>query len=67
MRLWFGTNGSGDSYTTVGYDVHGEHPSESNPLGNPPYPGYTAAEGPNWVFLARNYLMEGWLAGNRVQ
>ena len=26
-----------------------EQPSKSNPLGNPPYPGWTASNGPNWV------------------
>ena len=26
-----------------------EAPSEGNPLGNPPYPGWTASNGPNWV------------------
>ena len=24
-------------------------PSLGNPLGNPPYPGYTSSNGPNWV------------------
>lgn len=39
----------GDSYTTTGFDVNGAQPSEANPLGNPPYPGYTSSNGPNWV------------------
>jgi hypothetical protein len=43
-------NGSGDSYSSTGYDVTGKYPSESNPLGNPPYPGWTTSGGPNWVF-----------------
>ena len=31
-------------------------PSPSNPLGNPRYPGYTSANGPNWVdFLTVKY------------
>ena len=31
-------------------------PSPSNPLGNPPYPGYTSSNGPNWVdFLTVEY------------
>lgn len=31
-------------------------PSPDNPLGNPPYPGYTASNGPNWVdFLTTTY------------
>jgi hypothetical protein len=42
-------NRSGDSYSQTGYDVNDVHPTEGNPLGNPPYPGYTTAGGPNWV------------------
>lgn len=34
---------------TPGFNVSLEAPSESNPLGNPPYPGWTASNGPNWV------------------
>ena len=41
---------SGDSYTTTGFNATtGPQPSPSNPLGNPPYPGYTSSNGPNWV------------------
>ena len=40
---------SGDSYSSTGYDVNGAHPSETNPLGNPPYPGDTYSGGPTWV------------------
>lgn len=43
------TSGSGDSYTTTGFNNTGVQPSPTNPLGNPTYPGYTAANGPNWV------------------
>ncbi|KAF4968850.1 hypothetical protein FSARC_3816 [Fusarium sarcochroum] len=39
----------GDSYSQTGFDVNGEKPSASNPLGNPPFPGWTAAGGANWV------------------
>lgn len=41
---------SGDSYTTTGFNYTLlPYPSASNPLGNPPYPGYNSANGPNWV------------------
>lgn len=31
-------------------------PSTNNPLGNPPYPGWTASNGPNWVgYLSTKY------------
>ena len=43
------SNDSGDSYSSTGYDVDGAHPSETNPLGNPPYPGDTYSGGPTWV------------------
>ncbi|KAF4457697.1 cellulose-binding GDSL lipase acylhydrolase [Fusarium albosuccineum] len=39
----------GDSYSQTGFDVNGQKPSASNPLGNPPFPGWTAAGGANWV------------------
>ncbi|KAF2020915.1 carbohydrate esterase family 16 protein [Aaosphaeria arxii CBS 175.79] len=46
----------GDSYTQTGFDVNGTQPSPGNPLGNPPYPGWTSANGPNWVgFLTQQY------------
>ncbi|KAF1836120.1 hypothetical protein BDW02DRAFT_629006 [Decorospora gaudefroyi] len=46
----------GDSYTQTGFDVDGPQPSPSNPLGNPPYPGWTSSNGPNWVdFLTTTY------------
>lgn len=28
-------NGSGNSYTTTGFDIHGNQPSAANPMGNP--------------------------------
>lgn len=39
----------GDSYTQTGFDYLSTQPSPSNPLGNPPYPGWTSANGPNWI------------------
>ncbi|KAF4997577.1 hypothetical protein FGRMN_3782 [Fusarium graminum] len=39
----------GDSYSQTWFDVNGEQPSASNPIGNPPFPGWTAAGGANWV------------------
>jgi len=60
---WPGWNGIkhafifGDSYTTTGFNnTVGPQPSVGNPLGNPPYPGFTASNGPNWVdFLTVQY------------
>jgi phospholipase/lecithinase/hemolysin len=47
---------SGDSYTTTGFNDTLTQPSDDNPLGNPTYPGYTAANGPNWVdYLTTTY------------
>ncbi|KAI9881537.1 MAG: hypothetical protein M1830_000100 [Pleopsidium flavum] len=47
---------SGDSYTSTVFDIHGQQPNPSNPLGNPPYPGSTSCNGPNWVdFLTTTY------------
>ena len=43
---------SGDSYTQTGFNYPGAgtaQPSSGNPLGNPPYPGWTATGGENWV------------------
>lgn len=40
---------SGDSYSQTGFDPNGAKPSAANPLGNPPFPGWTAAGGANWV------------------
>ncbi|KAJ3540284.1 hypothetical protein NM208_g415 [Fusarium decemcellulare] len=40
----------GDSYSRTGFDPSDEdQPSVLNPLGNPPFPGRTSANGPNWV------------------
>lgn len=47
---------SGDSYSQTGFDINGNKPSASNPLGNPPLPGYTAAGGLNWVGMLVSQL-----------
>ena len=48
--------GSGDSYTSTGFNVSGVQPGPANPLGNPVYPGATSANGPNYVdFLTTTY------------
>ncbi|KAF4976140.1 hypothetical protein FZEAL_7159 [Fusarium zealandicum] len=41
----------GDSYSTIKFATDGKQPSATNPLGNPPYPGKTSSNGPNWVNL----------------
>ena len=47
---------SGDSYTATGFDCKGAQPNPENPMGNPPYPGATSSNGPNYVdFLATTY------------
>ncbi|KIH95309.1 hypothetical protein SPBR_03948 [Sporothrix brasiliensis 5110] len=47
----------GDSYTQTGFNYSiTPTPSIDNPLGNPPYPGWTSSNGPNWVgFLSTKY------------
>jgi len=66
-EAWFLTYDSGDSYSSIGYDVDGDVPSLRNPLGNPPYPGETWSAGPNWVFLhLQGSLRLGGLSCNRV-
>lgn len=40
---------SGDSYTQTGFVLNSTLPAVGNPLGNPPYPGYTAVGGENWI------------------
>ncbi|KAF3761392.1 family 16 carbohydrate esterase [Cryphonectria parasitica EP155] len=55
-QWWHGFSGIkyvfsfGDSYTTTEFK-HKQlpYPSPSHPLGNPPYPGRTSANGPNWI------------------
>ncbi|MCJ1442969.1 MAG: hypothetical protein MMC23_003466 [Stictis urceolatum] len=41
----------GDSYSQTGFNINGTKPSGSNILGNPPFPGYTTANGnqQNWL------------------
>ncbi|KAI1332479.1 hypothetical protein F5Y16DRAFT_178744 [Xylariaceae sp. FL0255] len=40
----------GDSYSQTGFNVTtGPLPDASNPLGNPPFPGYTTDNGNNWI------------------
>jgi len=47
---------SGDSYTQTGFDPTGTLPWTGNVLGNPPYPGFTATGGENWVdFVTTRY------------
>ncbi|TFK68483.1 hypothetical protein BDN72DRAFT_769249 [Pluteus cervinus] len=45
-NYWFSF---GDSYTQTGFDPNAAAPSGANPFGNPPYPGWTATGGENWV------------------
>ncbi|KAF8588460.1 carbohydrate esterase family 16 protein [Ramaria rubella] len=50
VNYWFSF---GDSYTQTGFNVTtGPLPSVGNPFGNPPYPGYTAVGGTNWLDVA---------------
>ncbi|KAF5321885.1 hypothetical protein D9619_002161 [Psilocybe cf. subviscida] len=52
-NYWFSF---GDSYTQTGFTVNSTIPNDSNPLGNPAYPGYTATGGANWVgFVTTQY------------
>ena len=39
----------GDSYTATEFNITGQQPSSSNPIGNPPFPGWTSAGGANWI------------------
>ncbi|KII86056.1 carbohydrate esterase family 16 protein [Plicaturopsis crispa FD-325 SS-3] len=45
-NYWFSF---GDSYTQTGFVPVGFLPAPGNPLGNPPYPGWTAGGGSNWI------------------
>ncbi|KAI0363990.1 hypothetical protein BV20DRAFT_974951 [Pilatotrama ljubarskyi] len=47
-NFWFSF---GDSYTQTDFDPKGTIPQPGNPLGNPPYPGFTAVGGTNWIDL----------------
>ncbi|ROT38289.1 fungal cellulose binding domain-containing protein [Sodiomyces alkalinus F11] len=47
---------SGDSYSQTGFNIDGAKPSPSNPIGNPPLPGWTASGGLNWSgFMPTHY------------
>ncbi|KAI5122325.1 hypothetical protein M0805_002492 [Coniferiporia weirii] len=46
VNYWFSF---GDSYTQTGFVLTDTLPAVGNPLGNPPYPGYTAVGGINWI------------------
>ncbi|KAL8869818.1 MAG: hypothetical protein Q9174_003983 [Haloplaca sp. 1 TL-2023] len=55
MFIW-SNKYSGDSYTSTSFNIRGTQPNEENPLGNPPYPGATSSDGPNYVdFLTTTY------------
>jgi phospholipase/lecithinase/hemolysin len=55
----------GDSYTQTGFNATSTQPSSSNPFGNPPYPGWTSSNGPNWVgFLTTTYNASALLTYN---
>lgn len=48
----------GDSYSQTGFNPSGTQPSAGNILGNPPYPGWTTAngDGSNWIgYLVKTY------------
>ncbi|EAU92018.1 fungal cellulose binding domain-containing protein [Coprinopsis cinerea okayama7 len=52
-NYWFSF---GDSYTQTWFNHTDTPPAPGNPLGNPPYPGWTATGGPNWVgYLTTEY------------
>ncbi|KAJ7511186.1 hypothetical protein B0H11DRAFT_2386824, partial [Mycena galericulata] len=46
VTFWFPF---GDSYTTTGFVPNGTLPTVGNPLGNPPFPGFTGGGGDNFV------------------
>ena len=47
---------SGDSYTSTNFTLNGAQPDYDNPLGNPPFPGATSSDGPNYIdFLTSTY------------
>ncbi|KAI0391763.1 hypothetical protein F5Y17DRAFT_439248 [Xylariaceae sp. FL0594] len=55
----------GDSYTQTGFNYTLAQPSASNPFGNPPYPGWTSSNGPNWVgYLTYKYNASALLTYN---
>ncbi|KAL0955541.1 hypothetical protein HGRIS_001777 [Hohenbuehelia grisea] len=48
-NYWFSF---GDSYTQTGFDPLSTLPTPGNSFGNPPYPGWTSANGENWIDFA---------------
>ena len=47
---------SGDSYSSTNFTLTGPQPDSNNPLGNPPFPGATSSNGPNYIdFLTATY------------
>ncbi|KAL1744888.1 SGNH hydrolase-type esterase domain-containing protein [Schizophyllum fasciatum] len=53
QTYWFSF---GDSYTQTWFDPAGALPSAANPIGNPPFPGWTAAGGENWLTYLTAHL-----------
>lgn len=57
----------GDSYTQTGFNLTNGSPlpTPGNPLGNPPYPGFTSSSGPNWIdFLTTEFNQSNVLTYN---
>ncbi|KAF3938128.1 hypothetical protein ABW19_dt0209152 [Dactylella cylindrospora] len=56
----------GDSYTSTGFNLTNGSPlpTPQNPMGNPPFPGWNSANGPNWVdyltFTYNSSLLQTW-------
>jgi hypothetical protein len=46
---YIGAYHSGDSYSQTGFNDTSTLPNAANPIGNPPFPGYSATGGANWV------------------
>ncbi|CAG7847675.1 SubName: Full=Uncharacterized protein {ECO:0000313/EMBL:CCA73365.1} [Serendipita indica DSM 11827] len=56
-KFWFSF---GDSYTQTGFSYSGTQPSNSNPFGNPTYPGNTpCGSNPNWIDYAATTYNSG--------
>jgi len=46
----------GDSITASKFNVTGDQPSETNPIGNPAFPGNTSSIGENWIsYMTASY------------
>ena len=69
------TTCSGDSYSSIEYDTNQPPPHDSNPFGNPAFPGLTYAGGRNWLgYLAEKrsdsspiYIYDYAVCGHNVQ